>query len=99
MCLNETHSRVSVGKHTSYLIPFKSGMKQDALSPLLFNIALENVISRAQVNQDGLKLNDMYQLLVYPTDINVWGKIIHTINQNRSLVVSTKKTELKVNAD
>ena len=58
MCLNETYSRVRVGKHLSDMFPFKSDLKQgDALSPLLFNFTLEDAIKRVQVNQNGLKLN------------------------------------------
>jgi hypothetical protein len=57
-------------------------MKQDALSPFLFKFALECAIRRVQVNQDGLKLNDTHQLLVYADDINVWNRSIHTMNKN-----------------
>jgi hypothetical protein len=40
MCLNETYSRVRVGKHLSDKFPVKNGLKQGyALSPLLFNFA------------------------------------------------------------
>jgi hypothetical protein len=45
MCLNETYSRVQVGKHLSDMFPIKNGLKEgDALSPLLFNFALEFAI-------------------------------------------------------
>jgi hypothetical protein len=48
------------------MFPFKNGFKQrDALSPLLFNFALEYVISRVQANQNGLKLNGTPHFLVY----------------------------------
>ena len=42
MCLTETYSRVRVGKNLSDRFPIRNGLKQgDALSPLLFNFALE----------------------------------------------------------
>ena len=56
MCLTETYSRV--GKNLSDMFPIRNGLKQeDALSPLLFNFALEYTIGRVQINQDGMKLN------------------------------------------
>ena len=64
------------------MFPITNGLKQgDALSPLLFNFALEYAIGRVQVNQDGLKLNGTQQLVVY-TDDNILGRSLHTIKKN-----------------
>jgi hypothetical protein len=56
----------------------------DALSPLLFNFALEHASRRVQANQGGLKLSSTHQLLVYADDVSVLGGSIHTIKKNRS---------------
>jgi hypothetical protein len=43
MNLNETYSKVCIGKHLSDKFPIQNGVKPgDALSPLIFNFALEN---------------------------------------------------------
>jgi len=57
-------------------------MKQgDALSPVLFIFVLEYTIRRVQVNQDGLKLSGIHQLVVYVDDVNILGGNGHTIKK------------------
>ena len=101
MFLNETCSRVWVGKHWSVLLPVKNDLKRgDVLSPLLFTYASEYAISRVQLNQDGLEWNGTHQLQVYADDVNILGGSIHAIKKNtEALLVASKQTGLEVNAD
>ena len=67
---------------------------------MLLNCALQYVIRRVQVNQDGLQLNGTHQLLVYVDDVNILGGSIHTVKENaEALVAATRGIGLEVSAD
>jgi len=83
------------------MFPIRNGLKQgDALTPLLFNFALEYATRRVQVNQDDMSLNGTHQLLVYGDDANILGGRVQTIKKNTAaLLVGSKEIGLEENVD
>jgi hypothetical protein len=83
MCLNETYSKVPIGKHLSDSFPIQNGLKQGyVLVPLILNFALEYDIRKVQEIQVGLKLNGTHHLQAYADDVNLLEDNIDTINRN-----------------
>jgi hypothetical protein len=101
MCLNETYSKVRIGKLLSDKFPIQTGLKQgDALSPLLFSFALEYDIGKAQENRVGLELNGTHQLLFYADGINLLDDSTNTIKKNtETLLEASRDVGLEINAE
>ena len=58
-----------------------------ALSPLLFNFAVEYVIRKAQETNLGLDMNDSHLVLAYSDDVNLIADDIRTIQRNANVLL------------
>jgi hypothetical protein len=65
MCLNETYSKVHIGRELCDNFPIQNSLKQEvALSPLLLNFHWEYAIRNAQEIEVALISNGTHELLV-----------------------------------
>ena len=86
MLFRDITQRIMTISYVFDRFPIRNGLKQgDALSPVLFNFALEYAFRMVQVNQDGLKLNGTHQFLAYADDVNILGGSIHTLKKMQKL--------------
>jgi hypothetical protein len=97
MCLNETYSKVRIGKRLSDSFPTKNDLKQaEALSPLLYDFVLQYAIRKFQQNLVGRKLNGTQQLLAYADDVKLLGNNIVNINQKTETLTGAIKAIVRL---
>jgi hypothetical protein len=81
--------------------PFETrqGLRQgDVLSTLLFNVVLEAIVRRANLQTTGTIYNKKTQLLVYSDDIDIVGRSQSAVrNSYLALEEEAAKIELKIN--
>jgi hypothetical protein len=79
-----------------YLI--QNGLKEnEVLSPQLLHLAVGYAIRKVQEDQEGLKLNEIHQHLVYADGVNMLGYDINTMKTNEeALTDARRKIGLKV---
>jgi hypothetical protein len=85
----------------SHKFPNQNGLKQgDALSPLLFNFALDYSTRNFLENEVGLELNVKHQLLIYAVHVNLFGGSVNTIKENSKTHLEARKNiGLEINAE
>jgi hypothetical protein len=101
MCLNVTYRKVNVGEQLSDTFPIQNGLKQGgALSPLLFNFALEYAIRKVQEKQMELKLNCTYRLLAYADQMDLWRDYKDTTKKGiETLTDAGKELDLEIRVE
>jgi hypothetical protein len=95
MCLNETYSKFCKGKNLYDAFYIQNVLKQDALSPQLFNFASEYSIGKLQENEEGFELSGTYWFMVYADEVHISDETTGALLGARrevGLEINTEKT-------
>lgn len=65
---------------------------------MFFNFALEYISKKIQINQEDLKLNGIYQIVVYTYDVNLLGENMHN-KKTEAVLMAAKEIGLEINTE
>ncbi|KAL4091440.1 hypothetical protein QTP88_026132 [Uroleucon formosanum] len=102
MCMEGTKYQVRVDNLLSDTFTVETGLKQgDALSPLLFNLALEKAVRMMQNAESGVAVNEYrVQILGFADDLNILGESLEdALNQTVALENAAAKVGLQINVE
>jgi len=102
MCMNGTRYQVTVNCTEYEDFEVKTGLMQDdALSPILFNLALEKVIHSVQSNKLEINIGKTtLDVLGFVDELNIVGENKEMIvRYNKTLIQETKKIGLEINEE
>jgi hypothetical protein len=101
MRLNETYSKVRIGKLMSDKFSIQNGLKQGRSIPqVLFNFALEHAITKVQENEFGFELNGTHQQLAHVDGVNLLADSVNAIKENSEILLEANRDiSIEINAE
>ena len=91
--------RLKIGKHLFSNFKVSKCLEQgDSIAPLPFNVVLEIVIRRSQVETQGMILDKCSQIMAYADDVVITGRRLQDVEVLfASLFKQTNKMDLGIN--
>jgi len=101
MCMEDTQYKIRVEYMVSEAFEVRTGLKQvDALSPTLFNLALEKSIKELQLETTAVDIGQQHiQVLGFADDLNILGNSLETEKTAQALKQAATRIGLKINAE
>lgn len=102
ICIEGTKYQVKVDSIISDAFTVETGLKQgDALSPLLFNLALEKVVRMMQNAKSGATVNEhRVQILGFAYDLNILGESLeNALDLTMAFENAAAKVGLQINVE
>lgn len=102
MCMENTQYQVRVDGTLSKAFEVKTGLKQgDALSPMLFNLALEKTIREMQKEPTGITIGiRKIQVLGFADDLNILGSSLNDTKRTAHILEQAAgKVGIKINRE